>query len=79
MSTPAPPTIEQRIEGIEQKLAPIVAANTPRISTKVAGLLTAIVAGLTYATTSGFLTPAESAAVTVVITGIAAYLAAEET
>ncbi len=81
-TTPVPsatPSWEARIIALEQKVAPLIAGNTPRISTKVAGLLTTIVTGLTYFGSSGFLTPEQDAAVTVIVGGLTAYLTAEET
>lgn len=71
--------LETRLLALEKQIAPLAAANTPKISTKVAGALTAVVTALTYVLSSGFLSSNETAAVTVIVGGITAYLAAEET
>jgi hypothetical protein len=80
------PTIEQRLTALEQTLSghaaqigQLVAGNTPKISTKTAGLLTAIVAVLTGLASSAALPPEASVGVTALITGITAYVAAEQT
>jgi hypothetical protein len=79
-TAPPPGSIEARLLALEQKLAPLVAGQVPgKLSTRAAGFLTALAAGITYVVSSGFLSPEIAAGATVVIGGISAFVTAEET
>ena len=82
-----PPTIEQRLANLEQALAghaaqigQLAAGVSPKISTKLAGILTTVVSILTYVAGSGLGLPTPvTLGITALTTGIAAFEAAENT
>jgi len=80
-----PPTTEARLQALEQAVAGqataigrFIAANTGKISTKLAGILTTAVAVLTFVATQP-LPDWAHLGVTAIATGIAAYETAENT
>ena len=76
--TPPPQTLEQRIVAIEKLVIPTVAANTPKISTKLAAILSTGAAVGSYLLT-GTLPAWAHILVTAIVTAIVSFEAAENT